>query len=165
MTMVQRISPCLWFDDQAEAAVGHYTAIFPNSRIVQVARYGEAGHEIHGRPAGSVLTIDFELEGVPFTALNGGPVFQFSEAISFQVHVDSQEELDHYWTRLGEGGDPESQQCGWLRDRFGLSWQVVPRRFGEWVAAASPESAERGMAALLKMKKLDIAELEKAYTP
>ncbi len=122
MSTVQGITPCLWFDDQAEAAVGLYTGIFKNSRITQTARYGEAGKEIHGRPPGSVMTIAFELDGQGFTALNGGPVFRFTEAVSFQVNCDSQQEVDRYWDLLSAGGDPAAQQCGWLKDRFGLSW-------------------------------------------
>ena len=160
-----RITPCLWFDDQGEAAAAFYVSIFPHSRITDIARFGETGKDVHGRPPGSVMTVRFELDGQPFTALNGGPRFHFSEAISLQIACRTQDEVDHYWDRLSAGGDSTAQQCGWLKDRFGLSWQVVPRRFGEWVAHATPESAERGMTALLKMKKLDIAELEKAYAP
>jgi predicted 3-demethylubiquinone-9 3-methyltransferase (glyoxalase superfamily) len=122
MQCSQRIVPCLWFDDQAEAAAGFYTAIFSNSRIVNVTRYGEAGREVHGKPAGSVMTVAFELDGQPFTALNGGPLFRFNEAISLQVKCASQQEVDYYWTRLSEDGDAGAQQCGWLKDRYGVSW-------------------------------------------
>ena len=161
--VVTRIRPCLWFDDQAEAAAALYTSVFPNSRVVKVARYGEAGVEVHGRPAGSVMTVDFELDGQPFTALNGGPHFQFSPAVSFEVHCDTQAEIDHYWERLSAGGDPRAQQCGWLADRFGVSWQVVPRALLAMVSGRPDARAERAFAAMMGMKKLDIAELERAY--
>ena len=127
MPALQRISPCLWFDDQAEAAAKFYTAIFRDSRIVTVSRYGEAGREIHGRPAGTVMAVAFELEGQAFTALNGGPMFKFNEAISFQVNCETQAEVDHFWEKLSQGGDVNAQQCGWLKDKYGVSWQVVPR--------------------------------------
>jgi predicted 3-demethylubiquinone-9 3-methyltransferase (glyoxalase superfamily) len=163
MQITPKISPCLWFDDQAEEAAKFYTSVFPSSKIVAVTRYGQAGHEIHGRPAGSVLTVEFEITGQAFTALNGGPVFKFNEAVSFQVLCDTQEEIDAYWARLGEGGDPTAQQCGWLKDRFGLSWQVVPRGMAEMLKGPSSAGAERAMTALLKMKKIDLAELKRAY--
>jgi predicted 3-demethylubiquinone-9 3-methyltransferase (glyoxalase superfamily) len=127
---MQKITPCLWFDSNAEAAVNFYTSIFKNSRIGMVSRYGEAGHEIHGKPAGSVLTIEFELNGQAFTALNGGPTFKFNEAVSFQVGCESQEEIDYYWGKLSEDGDKNAQQCGWLKDKFGVSWQIVPNVLG-----------------------------------
>lgn len=127
MQVIQRITPCLWFDDQAEAAVAFYTSIFKHSKILSVSRYGEAGQEVHGKPPGTVMTIAFELDGQTFTALNGGPVFKFTEAISFQVNCETQEEVDYYWEKLSHGGDEEAQQCGWLKDRYGASWQVVPR--------------------------------------
>jgi predicted 3-demethylubiquinone-9 3-methyltransferase (glyoxalase superfamily) len=158
-----RITPCLWFDNQAEQAADFYVGIFPNSRIVQVARYGEAGHEIHGRPAGSVMTVDFELDGQPFTALNGGPLFRFNEAISFQVDCATQADVDHYWDKLSADGDPEAQQCGWLKDRYGVSWQIVPAVLRKLLGGADPARWERVMQALLQMKKLDIAQLERAY--
>lgn len=157
------ITPCLWFDDQAAQAADFYVGIFPNSRIVQVARYGEAGHEIHGRTAGSVMTVDFELDGQPFTALNGGPLFRFNEAISFQVDCATQAQVDHYWDKLSAGGDPEAQQCGWLKDRYGVSWQIVPAVLRKLLDGADPARSERVMQALLQMKKLDIAQLERAY--
>ena len=159
----QRITPCLWFDDNAEDAVAFYTAIFRSSRIGHVARYGEAGREIHGRPAGSVMTIAFELDGQAFTALNGGPVFKFNEAVSLQIDCKDQGEVDYYWEKLSAGGDVIAQQCGWLKDKFGLSWQVVPSRLAEMLQDADPGQFERVMAALLKMKKLDVAELERAF--
>ncbi|GMV59876.1 MAG: putative 3-demethylubiquinone-9 3-methyltransferase [Betaproteobacteria bacterium] len=158
-----RITPFLWFDHEAEQAASFYIGIFPNSRIVQVARYGEAGREIHGRPAGSVMTVTFELDGQPFTALNGGPVFRFNEAISFQVDCATQAEVDHYWDKLCAGGDPKAQQCGWLKDRYDVSWQIVPTVLQKLLGGADPARSERVMQALLQMKKLDIAELERAY--
>jgi predicted 3-demethylubiquinone-9 3-methyltransferase (glyoxalase superfamily) len=158
-----RIAPCLWFDNQAEEAADFYVSIFPNSRIVRVSHFGEAGYEIHGRPAGSVMTVDFELDGQPFTALNGGPLLKFNEAISLQVDCATQAEVDHYWERLCAGGDPQAQECGWLKDRYGVSWQIVPAVLHELLAGADRAASERVMHALLQMKKLDIAELERAY--
>ena len=158
-----RITPCLWFADEAEEAAALYTSTFPNSRITDVSRYGEEGQEIHGRAPGSVMTVAFELDGQPFTALNGGPVFRFNESISFMVACEDQAEVDRYWDRLSEGGDPAAQQCGWLKDRFGVSWQVVPTRLSKLLADPDPERAARTMAALLAMKKLDIAALEAAH--
>jgi predicted 3-demethylubiquinone-9 3-methyltransferase (glyoxalase superfamily) len=163
MAIVRRIAPCLWFDDQAEEAARFYTSVFSNSKIGTIARYGEAGQEIHGRPAGSVMTVAFELDGQPFTALNGGPVFKFNEAISFQVMCETQEEVDDYWEKLSAGGDEKAQQCGWLKDRFGVSWQVVPEVVTQLVSDPDSEKSQRAMQALLQMKKLDIAELERAY--
>lgn len=163
MSRIQRITPCLWFDDQAEAAVAFYTAIFPNSRVLAVSRYGEAGREFHGKPPGSVMTVAFELDGLAFTALNGGPVFRFNEAVSLQVNCDSQDEIDHYWERLSAGGPVEAQQCGWLKDRYGLSWQIVPSVLGELVSDPDPRRGERTMQVLLQMKKLDLAALLKAH--
>jgi predicted 3-demethylubiquinone-9 3-methyltransferase (glyoxalase superfamily) len=161
--ITQKITPCLWFDDQAEEAVAFYTAVFQDSRILAVSRYGEAGHAIHGRPAGSVMTIDFELGGQAFTALNGGPVFRFNEAVSFQVRCETQEEVDYYWEELSAGGDETAQECGWLKDRFGLSWQVVPSVLPEMIRDPESEASRRAMEAMLRMKKLDIAELQRAY--
>lgn len=158
-----RITPCLWFDSEAEEAARFYCSIFSNSRILRVSRYGEAGHEIHGKPAGSVLTVAFELDGQSFTALNGGPVFRFNEAISFQVSCDTQKELDHYWEGLRAGGDESAQQCGWLKDRFGVSWQIVPSVLPDMMTDADPTRTDRVMAAMLRMKKLDIAALKRAY--
>jgi predicted 3-demethylubiquinone-9 3-methyltransferase (glyoxalase superfamily) len=163
MAITQRIHPCLWFDDQSEEAARFYTGIFKNSRIVSVTRYGTAGFEIHRRPAGSVMTVEFELEGQPFTALNGGPLFKFNEAISFEVYCESQEEIDYYWDKLTAGGDPKAQQCGWLKDRYGVSWQVVPTGMAEMMKDPTSLPAQRAMEAVLRMKKLDIAELKKAY--
>jgi predicted 3-demethylubiquinone-9 3-methyltransferase (glyoxalase superfamily) len=163
MPVIQRISPCLWFDNQAEEAARFYTGIFDNSKIVTIARYGEAGREIHGRPAGSVMTVAFELDGQAFTALNGGPIFKFNEAVSLQIYCDNQDEVDHYWTKLGQGGAKQAQQCGWLKDKYGLSWQVVPRVLIEMVLDPDPEKSQRVFTAMLQMKKLDIAELKRAY--
>jgi predicted 3-demethylubiquinone-9 3-methyltransferase (glyoxalase superfamily) len=159
-----KITPCLWFDTQAEEAANFYVGIFKNSRISGLSRYGEAGREVHGMPAGTVLTVAFELNGQPFTAMNGGPVFKFNEAISFQVNCDTQQEIDYFWARLGAGGPEEARQCGWLKDRYGVSWQVVPRELGERMMTSGDQvRTDRVMTALLKMKRLDIAELQRAY--
>jgi predicted 3-demethylubiquinone-9 3-methyltransferase (glyoxalase superfamily) len=163
MPVSQKITPCLWFDDQAEEAVAFYSGIFKNSKVVTVSRYGEAGKEIHGRPAGSVMTIAFELDGQTFTALNGGPVFKFNEAISLQVNCETQAEVDHFWTRLSEGGDPSAQQCGWLKDRYGVSWQIVPRVLVELIMDPDAAKSQRVMTAMLRMKKIDIAALRRAH--
>jgi predicted 3-demethylubiquinone-9 3-methyltransferase (glyoxalase superfamily) len=157
---MQKITPCLWFDNSAEEAVSFYTSIFKNSKTGKVTRYTEAGQEVHGKPAGSVLTIEFELNGQSFTALNGGPIFKFNEAVSFQVDCGTQEEIDYYWEKLSAGGDPHAQQCGWLKDKFGLSWQIVPHILARLMA--DPKKSARVMTALLKMKKLDIQELTRA---
>jgi predicted 3-demethylubiquinone-9 3-methyltransferase (glyoxalase superfamily) len=163
MQVVQKISPCLWFDDQAEEAARFYTGIFPNSKIVNVSRYGEAGREIHGKAPGTVMTVGFVLDGQAFTALNGGPIFKFNEAISFQVSCENQAEVDHYWDKLSQGGDPQAQQCGWLKDKYGVSWQVVPRVLPEMLTDPNPEKSQRVMTALLQMKKLDFEKLKRAY--
>ncbi len=163
MPEIQRITPCLWFDDQAEQAAKFYTAIFRNSRVGAISRYGEAGHEIHGKAAGTVMTVEFELDGQTFTALNGGPTFQFNEAISFQISCETQEEVDHYWDELSAGGDVRAQQCGWLKDRYGVSWQVVPTILPAILADGDAEKSGRVMEALLQMKKLDIDALKRAF--
>lgn len=163
MQKIQRITPCLWFDDQAEGAAKFYTSIFKNSRIGRTARYGEAGHEIHGRTAGTVMTVEFELDGQTFTALNGGPIFKFNEAVSFEINCKSQDEVDYYWQRLSEGGDEKAQQCGWLKDKFGVSWQVVPTELAGMINDPDYAKSQRVMTALLQMKKLDIAALRRAY--
>lgn len=160
---MQKITPCLWFDDQAEEAVEFYTAIFRNSRIISIARYGEAGHEIHGMEAGTVMSIAFELDGLSFTALNGGPVFKFNEAISLQVNCGTQEEVDYYWGKLSEGGDEKAQQCGWLKDKYGVSWQVVPGILIEMTSDPDYAKSQRVMNAMLQMKKIDIEKLKQAY--
>jgi predicted 3-demethylubiquinone-9 3-methyltransferase (glyoxalase superfamily) len=157
---MQRITPCLWFDSNAEEAVNFYRSVFRDFKMGAVSRYGEAGKEIHGKPAGSVLTIEFELNGQRFTALNGGPLFKFNEAISFQVSCESQDEVDYYWEKLSEGGEPG--QCGWLRDKYGVSWQIVPTILGELLRQKNPKKSENVMKALLKMKKLDIGALKRA---
>ena len=159
----QRITPCLWFDNQAEEAANYYVGIFPNSRITATTRYPSAGQEIHQQQAGSVMVVAFELDGHTFTALNGGPLFTFNEAVSLQVNCDSQEEIDYYWNKLGAGGDPNAQQCGWLKDRYGLSWQVVPRGMEEMLKAPESAGANRAMGAMMKMKKIDLAALERAF--
>ena len=160
---MNKISPCLWFDDQAEEAANFYVSIFKNSKIKQIARYGDAAAKAAGRPRGSVLTVAFELDGQEFTALNGGPVFKFSEAISLMVNVENQDELDHYWNKLSAGGDPKAQQCGWLKDKFGLSWQIVPTAIAKMMSDPDPVKSNRVMAALLQMKKLDIRKLQQAH--
>ena len=162
MANIHKIAPCLWFDSQAEEAARYYVGIFKNSKIGRISRYGEAGQETHHRPPGSVMTVEFELEGQQFTALNGGPVFTFNEAVSFQIECETQQEIDFYWDKLTAGGDPSAQQCGWLKDKYGLSWQVVPRILADLVTDQDRGKADRVMEALLKMKKLDIAELKRA---
>lgn len=163
MPNIHTITPCLWFDNQAAEAVQFYTSIFKNSKIGRITRYGKAGQEIHGREAGSVMTVEFELNGQAFTALNGGPVFKFNEAISFQVHCGTQDEVDHYWQKLSAGGDEKAQQCGWLKDRYGVSWQIVPTVLTDMLNDRDPQKAQRTMTALLQMKKLDIAALQRAH--
>jgi predicted 3-demethylubiquinone-9 3-methyltransferase (glyoxalase superfamily) len=163
MISSQRIAPCLWFDSQAEEAARSYVSVFPNSRIVRITHYGQAGFETHGQPAGSVLTVQFELDGQPFTAFNGGPAFTFSEAISFEIMCQTQDEIDYYWERLSTGGDPAAQVCGWLKDRFGVSWQVVPSALYDMLSDPVSPASERAMTAMLQMKKLILADLERAY--
>ena len=162
MKITQRIAPCLWFDHQAEEAAKFYVSVFKNSRIGRVSRYTATGQEIHGRQPGSVMTVEFELDGQRFTALNGGPDFRFTEAVSFQINCETQEEIDFYWNKLSQGGDPKAQQCGWLKDRFGLSWQVVPTVLPDMLQDHESPRAQRAMEALLRMKKIDIRELERA---
>lgn len=160
MATIQNITPCLWFDKQAEEAAKFYTSIFPNSSIGRTSRYGKEGFEHHQMPEGTVLTIEFTLNGNPFVGLNGGPIFRFTEATSFMVNCENQEELDHYWNKLSEGGDPNAQQCGWLKDKFGLSWQIVPSILPKLMDDKSRSG--RVMGALMQMKKLDIKALEQA---
>lgn len=157
---MQKISPFLWFNNEAEEAANFYTGIFKNSKIKKVTKYTESGSKASHQPAGSVMTVAFELNGQNFTAINGGPIFKFTEAISFVVDCDTQEELDHYWEKLSEGGDPKSQVCGWLKDKYGLSWQIVPAALGDLMA--DPSRSERVMSALMKMKKIDIKTLQEA---
>ncbi|MFZ4875769.1 VOC family protein [Janthinobacterium sp. Mn2066] len=163
MQRIQKITPCLWFDGHAEAAARFYTGIFPNSRIGQLSYYSEEGQEIHGQQPGSVLTVAFELDGQTFTGLNGGPLFQFTEAISFQVNCETQDEVDHYWEQLSESGPKQAQQCGWLKDQFGVSWQIVPVILPKLLSDPDPVKAQRVMRAMLGMKKLDIEALKRAY--
>jgi predicted 3-demethylubiquinone-9 3-methyltransferase (glyoxalase superfamily) len=153
---MSKLTACLWFDTEGEEAARFYTSVFPNSRITGISHYGEAGP----REAGSVMTVDFEIDGTPFLALNGGPQFTFSEAISYQVSCETQEEVDRYWTTLSEGG--EEGPCGWLKDRFGFSWQIVPTALPRLLKDPDPEKAQRVMAAMMQMKKIEIDELERA---
>jgi predicted 3-demethylubiquinone-9 3-methyltransferase (glyoxalase superfamily) len=153
-----KIVPCLWFDDNAEEAANFYVSLFPNSRVINIARYSEEASRAAGRPEGSVMTVEFTLDGQEFLGLNGGPVFKFTEAVSFMIQCDSQEEIDRYWSKLSEGG--QEVECGWVKDRYGLSWQVVPSRLGEWMR--DPAAAARVMSAVLTMKKLDLGTLERA---
>lgn len=164
MATLQRITPCLWFADEAEDAARFYTGIFRNSKITVITRYGTAGFETHHRPPGSVMVVTFELDGHSFTALNGGPVFKFNEAISLQVNCSTQEEIDYYWDRLSAGGDPRAQVCGWLKDRYGLSWQIIPDTMEKLFADETSPGTQRAMEAMLKMKKIDIAALERAHS-
>jgi predicted 3-demethylubiquinone-9 3-methyltransferase (glyoxalase superfamily) len=160
---MEGITPCLWFDSNAEEAANFYNSIFENSKIRKISRYGKEGYEIHGKPEGSVLTVEFELNGQTFTALNGGPIFKFTEAISFQVGCESQEEIDYYWAKLSEGGDKNAQRCGWLKDKYGVSWQIVPTVLGEMLQDKDAKKSESVMKALLQMDKLDIETLKRAY--
>jgi predicted 3-demethylubiquinone-9 3-methyltransferase (glyoxalase superfamily) len=163
MASVQKITPCLWFANQAEAAAKFYVSLFENSAMGAVTRYGREGFEVHGRPEGSVLTVSFRLEGREFTALNGGPHFKFTEAISFVVRCETQAEIDHYWDKLGEGGDERARQCGWLKDKYGVSWQIVPAALFEMMSGTDKIKSGRVMRAMLQMKKLDLAALRRAY--
>jgi predicted 3-demethylubiquinone-9 3-methyltransferase (glyoxalase superfamily) len=146
-----------------EQAAGFYTGVFKNSKITKISRYGELGQEVHGKAPGTVMVVAFELDGHTFTALNGGPLFKFNEAISFQVNCDTQDEIDHFWGKLSAGGDPKAQQCGWLKDKYGASWQIVPRVLPAMLTDPNQEKSGRAMKAMLKMKKLDIAALERAF--
>jgi predicted 3-demethylubiquinone-9 3-methyltransferase (glyoxalase superfamily) len=160
---MQKITPFLWFDNQAEEAVKFYASIFMNSKIGHIARYDEAGAKASGRPQGSAMTVAFQLEGQDFVALNGGPHFKFTEAVSFVVNCQNQEEVDHYWEKLSAGGDEQAQQCGWLKDRYGLSWQIVPVVLFEMLQDKNPKKSESVMRAMLPMKKLNIKALKQAY--
>jgi predicted 3-demethylubiquinone-9 3-methyltransferase (glyoxalase superfamily) len=160
---IGKISPCLWFDDQAEAAARFYVSIFDNSAIGTITRYGKEGFEIHGRPEGSVLTVRFRLDGQDFTALNGGPHFKFNEAVSLVVACDSQDEIDRYWDKLGAGGDPKAQRCGWLKDQYGLSWQVVPAGLDAMLADKDRARVDRVFKAILQMRKLELPALKRAF--
>ena len=159
---MQKITSCLWFDTKAEEAAAFYVSIFKQSKIMRVTRYDQASAEVSGRPEGSVLTVEFEIEGQPFTALNGGPLFKFTEAVSFVVNCETQAEVDHYWEKLSEGGDERAQQCGWLKDKYGVSWQIVPTILATLLTDADKVKAGRVMAAMLRMKKLEIEPLRNA---
>jgi predicted 3-demethylubiquinone-9 3-methyltransferase (glyoxalase superfamily) len=156
-----KITPFLWFDSQAEEAARFNTTIFKNARINHISRYGNAGHETHGRPAGSVMTVAFELEGQSFVALNGGPHIKFNEAVSFQVTCETQDEIDDFWSKLSAGG--HEGPCGWLKDQYGLSWQVVPAILPHLLTSGDAAKSERTMAALMRMKKFDIDALRRAH--
>ena len=163
MAKIDRITPCLWFDDEAEHAAKFYVKIFKNSKIKKIGRYGETGHAIHGRPAGSVMIVEFTLDGQTFTALNGGPMFKFTEAVSLQVRCKDQKEVDHYWNKLRDGGDPKAQLCGWLKDKYGLSWQMVPHIVPKLLGDHKSVKSQRAFAEMLKQTKPHIAALKKAY--
>ena len=156
----QKLTPCLWFDTQAEEAANFYTSVFANSRIKQVSRYGKAGQDVHGKAPGSVMMVEFELEGQTFTALNGGPQFKFSEAISFQVMCDNQDEIDRFWEKLSDGG--QEGPCGWLKDRYGLSWQIVPSGLPQLISQSDGAALDRVMSAVMRMKKFDLEALKQA---
>jgi predicted 3-demethylubiquinone-9 3-methyltransferase (glyoxalase superfamily) len=157
---VKALMPCLWFDTQAEAAANHYVSIFPKSKLGKVTRYGKEGKEIHRKDAGSVMTVEFEIDSLKFLALNGGPHFKFNEAVSFQVLCETQADVDYFWSKLAQGG--EEGHCGWLKDKFGLSWQVVPTVLPEMLQDKNTEKSQRAMKAMLQMRKLDIAALKQA---
>jgi len=159
--LTPKITPFLWFDTQAEEAAQFYVSVFADSRIKHMTRYGKVGRETHGKEAGSVLTVEFEIGGQAFVALNGGPHLKFNEAVSFQLTCDTQEEIDYFWTKLSEGG--QEGHCGWLKDKYGLSWQVVPSVLPRMLSDADSAKSERAMAALLKMKKFDLATLKRAH--
>ena len=163
MPTTAKITPCLWFDNQAEEAAKFYTGIFKNSRITSTTRYSTAGQETHRKQPGSVMTVEFELDGETFTALNGGPDFKFNEAISFQIMCETQEEVDYYWEKLSEGGDEKAQQCGWLKDKYGISWQVIPSVLLEMLNDSNSEKSQRVTEVMLQMKKFDIEQLRQVY--
>jgi len=163
MNSIRGIAPCLWFDNQAEEAAKFYTGIFKNSKILKTTHYGKEGQEVHKRPEGSVMTVAFELDGHKFTALNGGPIFKFNEAISFEIRCETQAEVDYYWEKLSAGGDEKAQQCGWLKDRYGVSWQVVPISLVEMLDDQKSPNSQRAMKAMMQMKKIDIAAMKRAY--
>ena len=160
---VQAISPCLWFDGQAEEAAKFYVSVFKKGRITRVTHFPDVGQEIHGRAAGSVMTVEFVLNGLPMMGLNGGPNFKFNEAVSLMILCDTQEEIDYYWEKLSAGGDPSAQACGWLKDKFGLSWQVVPKSLMNIWKDHKSAGMKRAFAAMMDMKKLDIAKLKAAF--
>ena len=157
----REITSCLWYDSEAEEAANFYMSVFKDAEIGRITRYGEEGHDIHGHEAGSVMTVEFEIAGQKFVAINGGPIFRFDEAISFQIHCDTQEEIDYFWSKLSEGG--EESVCGWLKDKFGLSWQVVPAVLPEMLLDADTAKSQRVTKAFMQMKKFDIETLKQAY--
>lgn len=163
MAITQKIVSHLWFDNEAEEAAKYYTSIFKNSSIGKISYYGKEGFEIHGQPEGSVLTVAFKLNGQDFIALNGGPIFKFNESVSFMILCENQEEIDYYWEKLSAGGDEKAQQCGWLKDKYGLSWQVTPKILNDMIEDPNRERADRVMKVMLPMKKLNIEALKKAY--
>ena len=156
----KKITPCLWFDTQAEEAAKFYASVFKNSKVGKISRYGKEGFEVHGKKAGTVMTVEFEIEGQKFLALNGGPHFKFNEAVSFQVPCETQEEIDYFWSTLAKDG--EEGHCGWLKDKFGLSWQVFPRALPEMLMDGNSETAQRVMRSMLQMRKIDLAALRRA---
>ena len=160
---MQRIVTHLWFDSQAEEAANFYVSIFDSSRIVKITRYGKEGYEIHGKPEGSAMTVEFELNGTQFIALNGGSRFEFCEAVSFIIYCGTQNEIDYYWKALSKGGDQDAQQCGWLKDKYGVSWQVIPSFLTKMLDDPDREKSHRVMKALLSMQKIIVRDLEKAY--
>ena len=160
---MQKITTCLWFDGQAEEAAGFYVSIFKHAKITETSYFGKEGFEVHRRPAGSVMVCAFELDGQSFIALNGGPQFKFNEAVSLTVNCKDQEEVDYYWAKLSAGGDPNAQACGWLKDKFGLSWQIVPEEMPKLINDPDYAASQRAFGAMMKMKKLDIAELKRAH--
>jgi predicted 3-demethylubiquinone-9 3-methyltransferase (glyoxalase superfamily) len=158
---MQKITPFLWYDDKAEEAANFYVSVFKNSKVGNIARYGDEGAKAAGRPKGTAMTVEFQLDGQEFVALNGGPHFKFTEAVSFVVNCETQEEVDRFWEKLSEGG--QKSRCGWLKDKYGLSWQVVPTVLGEMMLDKDPQKAERVMKAMLQMDKIDIKTLKQAY--
>lgn len=163
MATIQKITPNFWYDKAAEDAARFYVSIFKNASVGHISYYGKEGFEIHKMPEGTAMTVDFTLDGQNFRGLNGGPLFKFYESVSFVVSCDTQEELDYYWDKLNEGGDPKAQQCGWLKDKFGMSWQIVPAKMDKWMTTGTKEQTSRVMTVMLQMKKLDIAKLEEAF--
>jgi predicted 3-demethylubiquinone-9 3-methyltransferase (glyoxalase superfamily) len=164
MASVHRISTGLWFDNEAEEAAQFYASIFMNSSIGRITRYGKEGYEFHHKPEGSIMTVEFTLDGSSFVALNGGPLFHFSEAVSFIINCADQEEVDYYWDNLSEGGDPKAQQCGWLKDKFGISWQIIPAEMIDLLTDPDTLKSQKVMAAMLPMKKIDLETLKQAFT-
>jgi predicted 3-demethylubiquinone-9 3-methyltransferase (glyoxalase superfamily) len=160
-TIKHKISPCLWFDTEAEEAAKFYVSVFRNSRINRISHYGEAGREVHGKPAGSVMVVEFEIAGRTFTALNGGPHFKFNEAVSFQVMCDTQDEIDYFWSKLAQGG--HEGQCGWLKDKYGLSWQIVPSILSQMMADATGARLDGMISAVMKMRRFDLETLKRAH--